>query len=145
MVNEINTAPILPPQSDRTIIGLAALVVTNTASDADLPANSLSYSLLTAPTNAVIDANGVINWTPTSAEAPSTNVFETVVTDYNPWAINEQNLSATNIFTVTIVIPIHNGPALLAQADSTINELSALIVTNTANDADVPALALTYE
>jgi hypothetical protein len=145
VVNDLNTAPILPPQTDRTIIGLASLVVTNTASDADLPANSFSYTLLTAPSNAVINDNGLISWTPTSLEAPSTNVFETVVTDYNPWAVNEQNLSATNIFTVTVINPIHNGPILAAQPDRTFDELSILIVTNTANDTDIPALALTYE
>jgi len=56
---------------------------------------SLTYVLQTGPSNAVIDASGIITWTPVVAQVPSTNVFTTVVTDYNPWAINSTNLSAT--------------------------------------------------
>jgi len=32
-VNEVNSAPVLPVQTNRTIVGLQALVVTNTATD----------------------------------------------------------------------------------------------------------------
>src|SRR5205823_5559206 len=87
-VSEVNTAPILANQTNITRIGLQTLVVTNTASDSDIPSNSLAYSFITAPTNAVIDTNGIIVWTPAAAQVPSTNVFTTIVTDSNPWAIN---------------------------------------------------------
>jgi hypothetical protein len=143
-VSEINSAPNLPVQSDRTITGLATLIVTNTAADSDLPANPLTYSFLIAPTNALIDANGVITWTPVLAQVPSTNVFETVVTDFNPWAINEQHLSATNQFTV-VVDAIHNPPVLPAQTNRTILELTSLTVTNAATANNVPLLPLSYE
>src|SRR5207245_11467456 len=89
---EVNSAPVLPAQPDRTITGLAGISVTNTATDADLPLNALSYLLQSAPANAAIDSNGVISWTPLAAQVPSTNLFETVVTDSNPWAVNEQHL-----------------------------------------------------
>ena len=85
----------------------------------------------------MINAEGVINWTPIVDQVPSTNLFETVVTDFNPWAINAQHLSATNSFTIT-VHAIHNGPVLRAQPDRTIDELTLLVVTNTALDGDVP-------
>ena len=68
-----------------------------------------------APAGADIDTNGVITWTPTVAQVPSTNVFTTVVTDSNPWAVNAQHLSATNSFTV-VVNATHNGPSLPAQS-----------------------------
>lgn len=142
-VNEVNAAPSLPLQPDRTITGLATLVVANTASDSDLPANSLAYSLIAAPTGAEIDANGVISWTPNSAQVPSTNIFSTVVTDSNPAAVNAQHLSATNSFTV-VVNAIHNGPQLPSQTNQTVAELTKLVVTNTASDTDVPTHTLTY-
>jgi hypothetical protein len=142
-VNEVNTPPSLPLQPDRTIAGLTSLVVTNTASDSDVPVNPLAYSLVDAPAGAVIDGEGVISWTPSVAEVPSTNLFTTVVTDSNPWAVNAQHLSATNSFTV-VVNAIHNGPELLFQTNRTIAELTTLIVTNTASDSDVPAHLLTY-
>ena len=102
VVNEVNTAPVLPVQASRGIVGPATLVVTNTAKDADIPANALTYQLLAAPSNASIDGNGVITWTPGSGQIPSTNTFTTMVTDFNPWAVNAQHLSATNTFTVNV-------------------------------------------
>jgi hypothetical protein len=103
VVQEINTAPSLPAQTARTIVGLETLVVTNTGTDGDLPSNSLTYQLTSAPAGAVIDANGVITWTPNLAQVPGTNLFLTTVTDDNPWAINSQQLNATNTFAVVVL------------------------------------------
>ncbi len=143
VVNEVNSPPVLPSQPDRTIAGLATLIVTNTASDPDIPTNSLSYTLIASPGNALIDANGVITWTPTIPQVPSTNVFTTVATDFNASALTNQQLSVTNSFTV-VVNPIHNGPFLPAQTDRTVAPFATLVVTNTATDNDIPACHLTY-
>jgi hypothetical protein len=78
----------------------ATLVVTNTATDNDVPKPSLTYQLMNPPPGASIDANGVITWTPSESEAPSTNIFETIVAD----APNGPALTATNSFVV-IVLP----------------------------------------
>ncbi len=138
VVNEVNLPPVLPVQNNRTLIGASPLIVTNTATDPDIPANSLTYQFLVAPTNAAIDTNGIITWTPTQAQVPSTNVFTTIVTDFNPWAINNQHLSATNSFTVTV-----NGPQLPSQTNRTINEMTALVVTNTAAESGYTAQVTT--
>jgi hypothetical protein len=143
VVNDVNVPPVLPTQTNQTIVGLATLVVTNTASDSNIPAVTLSYGFVAAPTNAAIDTNGIITWTPVPAQVPSTNVFTTAVTNFNPYAPTNQRLTATNSFTVT-VNAIHDGPSLGAQADRTVDEFSLLTVVNTASDSDVPALALTY-
>ena len=84
---------------------MATLTVTNTATDSDVPANTLSYTLLTPHEGAAIDTNGVITWTPTDVQGPSTNTITTVVTDNNPWAVNAQHLSTTNSFTVIVTAP----------------------------------------
>jgi hypothetical protein len=102
IVNEINTAPSLPIQTNRVLVGLQTLTITNTGTDSDIPANTLTYQLV-GPVGAAIDTNGVISWTPVSGQVPSTNLFTTVVTDYNPAAVSAQHLSATNSFTVTVV------------------------------------------
>jgi hypothetical protein len=138
-VTEVNSAPILPGQGNRTINEAAALVVTNTASDGDFPANALSYQLVNPPAGAAISAGGIITWTPTESQGPSTNVFTTIVTD-NGVPI----LSATNDFTV-IVSEVNSTPSFTATpTNQTIAELTSLIVTNIAADADVPTNVLTY-
>jgi len=109
VVSEINSPPTLPAQIDTTIPELTTLVVTNTAADPDLPANLLSYALQSGPANAVISADGVITWTPTEAQGPSTNVFTTVVTDDG-----SPPLSATNTFVV-VVSEINSPPTLPAR------------------------------
>jgi hypothetical protein len=115
-VNEINTAPILPVLPDKPLAVGQTLVVTNTAADSDLPPNPLTYVLLQAPLGARIDdTNGVITWTPTPTQVPSTNLFTTVVTDNNMWAVNDKQLSATNSFTVFVLSP----PVLGARSTGT--------------------------
>jgi hypothetical protein len=97
VVNEVNSAPMLPTQANVTIAEQTALVVTNTATDSDIPTNALAYALMNPPAGAQISAHGVISWTPTSTQAPSTNIFETVVTDDGV-----PPLSATNSFLVIV-------------------------------------------
>jgi hypothetical protein len=88
----------------------------------------LSYSFLSAPVGASIDANGIITWTPAKGQFPSTNVFTTVVTD-NSVPPN----SATNSFTV-VLQDINSAPTLLPQPDRTMSVLDTLTVNNTAID-----------
>src|SRR5207302_83610 len=137
VVTEVNSPPLLPPQADRTVAEQTTLVVTNTAVDPDLPPNNLSYTLLAAPAGASIDTNGVITWTPTEAQGPSTNVITTMVTDNGV-----PSLSATNSFTV-VVTEVNSPPVLGAQADRTVAEGTMLTVTNSATDPDIPANVLT--
>ncbi len=92
-----NTAPVLPAQANLTVAALTALVVTNTATDAESPPQTLTYALINSPSGATIDANGIIRWTPSQTQSPSTNLFKTKVTDSGSPA-----LSATNSFTVTV-------------------------------------------
>jgi hypothetical protein len=77
VVNEVNRAPVLTVPADQSLDELITLVVTNTATDPDLPANTLTFSLEPgAPAGASINAsNGVFTWTPTEAQGPSTNTI----------------------------------------------------------------------
>ncbi|MGD0263089.1 MAG: hypothetical protein ABSD29_25265, partial [Verrucomicrobiota bacterium] len=128
-----NTPPVLPVQSNQTVSALTTLTVTNTATSSDLPPQTLTYTLLAGPTNASISANGVITWTPTSAQAPGTNTITTRVTDSG-----SPPLSATNSFTV-VVLDVNVAPVLPVISSQTVNELTLLTVTNTAFETNIHA------
>jgi len=139
IVNEVNTAPVLTVPGTQTISELATLTVTNTATDADLPANTLTFGLVSAPTGVSLNsASGVLTWTPTEAQGPSTNTITVKVSDNGT-----PGLSVTNSFTV-VVNEVNSAPVLTVPSTQTINELTLLTVTNSASDADVPANTLTF-
>ncbi len=100
IVSVVNDPPTLPAQPNRTMDALETLTVTNTASDVDTPANALIYSLLEGPANGVINANGLIVWSPTLSQCPGTNIFTTRVTDDGTPAS-----SRTNSFLVFVNTP----------------------------------------
>lgn len=93
-----NTAPVfnLGPTATRYVTPTYTLIVTNTATDAEAPPQTLTYSLLSAPVGVTL-TNGVIYWTPSVALAGTTNLITTVVTDNGTPA-----LSATNVITVLV-------------------------------------------
>ena len=99
IVNEVNTAPVLAPVSPRTVNEGVLLLVTNLATDNDLPANTLRFSLGTPrPVGATLNTNtGVFSWQPTDTQGPSTNTITVVVTDNGV-----PSLSATQRFTVIV-------------------------------------------
>ncbi len=93
-----NTAPTLNAVSDRTITPGTSLSITNVASDSDSPAQTLTFALLTAPTNATLNtSSGVLAWRPLIAQAASSNAFSVSVTDSGSPA-----MSATQSFTVYV-------------------------------------------
>src|SRR4029077_5904597 len=110
--------------------------------DSDVPPLPLNYTLIVQPAyatnNPLISASGIITWTPSESQGPSTNVFTTVVSDNG-----QPPLSATNIFTV-VVNEVNLPPELPNQPDVTIAPLTPLVVTNTATDPDIPVNTLTY-
>lgn len=70
-INAINDAPFLNPISDYTVYLGSSLSVTASATDADLPNDTLTYSLVgTIPSGASINAaTGAISWTPAVNQA----------------------------------------------------------------------------
>src|SRR5204863_339138 len=125
--------------ADQTMAEQTTLSVSASATDADIPANSLTFALVSAPTGMTINpATGAISWTSTEAQGPSTNVVRVRVTDNGVPA-----LSVTNTFKV-IVNEVNLAPVLTVPADQTINEQTTLSVSASAIDADIPANSLTF-
>jgi pectin methylesterase-like acyl-CoA thioesterase len=109
-----NTAPTFTAPISGTNITINVgvnLAVSCTATDADTPAQTLTYSLLTGPSGAAVDSGtGDFTWRPTVAQSDSTNNVSVVVTDNGT-----PNLSATNNFTVTVNLltaPVVTAPAV---------------------------------
>jgi len=76
------TDPVLVAIADDTIDERVPYSFTATASDADLPAQPLSFFLSGAPSGAAIDqTSGVFDWTPTEAQGPGVYTFTVIVSD----------------------------------------------------------------
>lgn len=93
-----NTPPMLAAISNQTIGVGVTVSITNSATDSDMPAQKLTFSLPTAPTNAVINTNsGVLTWRPLATQANTTNQFTVTVADSGT-----PSMSAMQSFVVTV-------------------------------------------
>ena len=114
-----NTPPTLATIPNVTLVAGQTLLVTNSATDSDVPAQTLTWSLANPPTGAAINAtNGRLTWRPAIAQSPSTNHFTVVVADNGT-----PPLSATQSFRCRVVAG-HSGlfsPTNSGQFQPTIN------------------------
>jgi glucuronoarabinoxylan endo-1,4-beta-xylanase len=94
-----NTPPTIHSVSDRTVNPGVTVLVTNIASDSDLPPQTLTFGPAAAlPVNATLNAsNGVFSWRPLVSQAKMTNVIQIKVSD-----IGQPILSASNSFKITV-------------------------------------------
>ena len=139
-VNEVNVAPVLGAIGDRTVQENTELSFTATATDADLPANTLTFSLdAGAPAGATIDpTTGVFSWTPTETQDGDHTVTVRVTDDGTPV------LDDFETFTINVGQDPNQNPVLGAIGDQTVDEETELSFTATATDADLPANTLTF-
>jgi hypothetical protein len=103
-VLESNEPPVLASIADRTIHAGVTLTITNSATDPDIPTNALTYSLSSGDPSASVDpTSGTFIWTPDGSFVGTTNSFTIIVTDYNPAAVNTQQLSDSKSFNIVVV------------------------------------------
>jgi hypothetical protein len=96
-----NTAPTLAAVSNRTISAGVTLIITNAATDPEVPPQVLTFDLLSAPPDASLNAsNGVFTWRPSVAQGNSSNWVTVRVSDNGA-----PLLSATQGFRV-MVLPV---------------------------------------
>ena len=139
-VTEENQAPVLAQISDQTVAEGALLSFTASATDPDIPANTLSYSLdVGFPSGAHINAtSGLFSWTPDESQGPDTYSITVRVTDDGTPA-----LSDTETFLVTVTEE-NQAPVLAQISDQTVTEGDLLSFTAGATDPDIPANTLSY-
>ena len=138
-VNEVNTAPVLATTADQTISEETVFSVTAVATDADVPANKLTYSLAAAPEGAAIDpVTGIISWPTTEAHGPGTYAFTVQVFDNgDPARGDEQGFQVT-------VLEVNTPPTLGVIPAVSGDELTLLTFTATGSDADLPKQGLSF-
>jgi hypothetical protein len=104
-VNEVNSSPMLDPIADRTIHAGTTLVITNSATDSDLPTNTLTFSLGgIVPTGASIDqASGIFTWTPDDSYANTINPITVQVTDNGAPPMDDSKSFNVSVFSRPII------------------------------------------
>ncbi|HEY8561694.1 MAG TPA: Ig-like domain-containing protein [Pyrinomonadaceae bacterium] len=140
-VNEVNLAPKFTAAiGNKAVDEETPLTFTVGASDPDLPANALTYSLVNAPTGASIDAStGAFSWTPSEAQGAGTYNVTFRVTDNGAPALSAEE-------TVTITVrEVNKAPKFTAAIGGrTVDEETPLVFAAGATDPDLPANDLTY-
>ena len=139
-MNEVNQAPVLAPIGSKSVDESTLLSFTATATDADLPSNTLTYSLDTgAPPGAGIDpATGLFTWTPSEAQGPGVYPVTVRVTDDGAPPLDDYE-------TIQITVnEVNQAPVLAPIGSKGVPEGTLLSFTATATDADLPPNTLTY-
>jgi hypothetical protein len=110
-VSEVNQPPQLAPISNVALLAGRTLSITNSASDPDMPPQTLTFQLLTAPSGMTLDsASGILAWRPRIDQAGSTNVVMIRVADNGtPSLANTQAFSAT---VLTPARPLLSSPSI---------------------------------
>jgi hypothetical protein len=135
---EVNQPPVPTPLGTRRVNEGNLLSFTVGATDADLPAQRLSYSAVAAPAGVTVSSNGVVSWRPTEAQGPSTNAVLIRVTDDGKPA-----LSATNVVEI-VVREVNTAPSLAAMLPREIPESAPFVWVIPGVDSDVPVQTLSY-
>ena len=101
VVREVNLPPVVSPVQNRTVHQGTTVSFNFSASDPDIPANILTFSLNNAPTGASVNAStGLFTWTTPANQATTTNTISAIVTDNGM-----PPLRGTNAFTIVVVPP----------------------------------------
>lgn len=138
-VEEANTMPELPALADCAIDELTQLTFETTATDSDLPTQSLSMSLADgAPEGATISSSGTFRWTPSESQGPGVYRIAIQVTDDGTPA-----LSAEQVFNVAVA-EVNSAPQLAAIPDQTVTIPGELRIAITPADLDLPANELVF-
>jgi hypothetical protein len=134
-VNEVASAPVLDAVDDQVIDEGALLTFDLTATDVDIPASDLAFTLEGIPPGAEF-AGATFVWTPTEEQGGMLFMLTATVTDGD-------GLSDANTFTVT-AREVDTPPVLDQIDDRVIAEGELLTFTAFASDTDIPVNILTF-
>ena len=138
-VNEYNEFPVLDPIGNKNVNELATLAFTATASDSDIPVNSLTFGFMNSvPPGASITPDGDFTWTPTEAQGPG--VYSITINVLDDGTPIRGDFEVIQVF----VSEVNEAPSLDPIGDQTVDEETELTFTATANDPDLPANTLTF-
>lgn len=139
-VGEVNRPPVLAAIVNQIAPEGSVLTIPITATDPDLPAGSLVFSLDPgSPVGMEINStDGLLAWRPGEEQGPGDYTVTVRVTDSGSPA-----LSDSKSFKVTVT-EVNNPPALATIQPQTIDELSTMTLTVSAVDPDDPPSTVLY-
>ncbi len=131
----VNHPPVLwVPDASFRVDELSELSFKVAAVDVD-QGDSLSFSLVGAPSGAAISPTGVFTWTPLEAQGPDVYSFSIYVTD---------SVGATESKRITVTTREVNTPSSLSDpGNQTISELTLLTFRINVTDPDIPSETIT--
>ncbi len=134
----VNHAPDLTAiTTPRSVNEGSQIAFTIAATDSDIPANTLTFSLPNTPANASLNAStGAFSWTPSETQGPGTYDLNFIVSD---GVLTDSQVVRINVGEVNIA-PVLNS----INTPQTINEESQIAFTATATDDDRPNNTLTF-
>ncbi|CAG0955353.1 hypothetical protein ANAEL_00306 [Anaerolineales bacterium] len=143
-VNDNN--PVVTSGGNPSVAENATTVTTVTATDADLPGQTLTYSIAGGADSALFRINsstGELTFVTTpDFEAPADSGADNV---YNLTVQTADGVSAvTQDVVITVTAVNENGPVITSNANLSIAENTAAVTTVTAADTDLPSQSLTY-
>ena len=132
-VGEANLPPVLAPIGAKTTQETIPLLFTATASDPDLPSQTLTFTLGSAtgtfPSGAALSTSGAFSWTPTAEQGPGTYQARITVSDGSTSDFEDITITVTET-------PVNNPPVLATIGAKAASEGSTLTFTVTATDLD---------
>ncbi|WP_374245141.1 DUF4347 domain-containing protein, partial [Zoogloea sp.] len=141
-----DNTPAITSSATANVAENTTAVLTVTATDADLPAQTLSYSIVggaDAAKFSINSATGALSFiaapnyeAPTDAGAD--NVYNVTV------QVSDGSLTSTQAIAVTVTPVNDNTPAITSAATANVAENTTAVLAVTASDADLPAQTLSY-
>ncbi|MBN8248274.1 MAG: hypothetical protein J0L84_12630 [Verrucomicrobia bacterium] len=138
VVIEDNQPPVVTSSEVAETMEGSALQAAVTAVDADIPAQTLSFSLIAGPPELTLGADGRLNWTPSEDQGPSTNAVIVRICDNGV-----PSLCITNELRIR-VREVNQPPVFTSLPPFSMTEGESLTGNLVANDRDWPLQDLTY-
>jgi DNA/RNA endonuclease G (NUC1) len=148
-VNPVNDAPVLTGvPATASVVYSTNLSFTAQATDIDLPAQALTFSLFGAPSGATINpTSGAFSWTPTAAQASNDGttynfnvaVSDGVATTFSPISVQVQLKPLTSLGPAQVWLGVKTGGDAGTKFDLLVEVLrnGALVGSGQLNDAAV--------
>lgn len=146
-VNPTNDAPVMTGNQSLATNEDSALSITlSGATDIDLPAQTLTYQVVSAPTNGTLSAcivSGSYSSDLTCTYTPNANFNGTDTFTYKS---NDSVVDSSSNSTVTITVnALNDAPVMAGNQTGSTNEDTAINITlSGATDFDLPAQTITY-
>jgi hypothetical protein len=142
-----DNAPVITSGATASVAENTTAVMTVTATDADLPAQTLTYSIVggaDAAKFAINSSTGALSFVSAPDFESPTDAGGDNVYDVTVQVSDGQGSTNSQAIAVTVTSANDNAPVITSGATASVAENTTAVMTVTATDADLPAQTLTY-